>query len=358
MTLSVDGVEVRRGAFDVRASFSCGTGQTLALLGPNGAGKSSLVLALAGLEPPAAGRITLAGATLDDRSTRVHVPERRRPIGVVFQDLLLFPHLSALENAAFPLRARGESATAARARAAALLQRLGVAGRAAARPAQLSGGELQRVALARALVHDPRLLLLDEPLSTLDVRARSEVRDLLGRELGAFDGVRVLVTHDPIDAMTLADRIVILERGRVTQTGSPEEIRSAPRTRYAAELVGVNFFRGTLEPLVDGAARLFTEAGSIVVAAPTPPPSGQVIATVKPADVSLHLDAPSGSARNALRGPVASIWVEGGRARVRVASEPPVVADVTVGSMERLGIREGTDVWAAFKAVEVQVEPA
>jgi molybdate transport system ATP-binding protein len=199
------------------------------------------------------------------------------------------------------------------------------------------------------------MLLLDEPLAALDVRAKAGVRDLLRRELGAFPGVRVLVSHQPVDALTLADRVVILEEGRVTQIGPPEEIRAAPRTPYAADLVGVNFFRGILEPLGDGAARLVTDAGSIVVAAERDTATA-VIATLSPADVSLHVERPSGSARNALRGRVASIWVDGGRARVRVASDPPVVADVTTGSLERLGIREGTDVWAGFKAVEVRLE--
>jgi molybdate transport system ATP-binding protein len=353
--LEADGLLVRRGALEVHATFGCSAGHTVALLGPNGAGKSTIVAALAGILPLEAGRLSLAGAVLDDAADDIHVAERERPIGVVFQDLLLFPHLSALENAAFPLRARGRRASEARGRARGLLERLGVAHRADARPGQLSGGEAQRVALARALVHEPRMLLLDEPLSALDVRAKADVRDLLRRELGDFPGVRVLVSHQPIDALTLADRVVILEEGRVTQVGTPEEIRTAPRTPYAADLVGVNFFRGAIEPIGDGAARLVTQEGTIVVAADRDAPSA-AIATLSPADVSLHVERPGGSARNALRGRVASIWVDAGRARVRVASDPPVVADVTTGSLERLGIREGTQVWAGFKAVEVRLE--
>jgi molybdate transport system ATP-binding protein len=356
MTLAVEDVVVRRGDFVVNATFTCRSGETVALLGPNGAGKSSLVGALAGVEPVASGRVELDGVVLDDPVAGTHVAERRRPVGVVYQDLLLFPHLSAAENVAFPLRARGRRPDQARGAATALLNRLGVVHRAHARPGELSGGEAQRVALARALVHDPRLLLLDEPLAALDVRAKSDVRELLRRELRAFDGVRVVVAHDPIDALTLADTVVVLERGSITQIGTPDDIRSAPRTEYAADLVGVNFFRGVLEPLGDGAGRLATQAGSITVATAEDAPV-TVVATLSPSDVSLHVEAPSGSARNALRGTVASIWIDGGRARVRVASEPPVVADVTTGSLERLGIREGTDVWAGFKAVEVRIEP-
>ena len=357
MSLVIDDVVVRRGAFAVRASFEARAGQTLALLGPNGAGKSSLVGGLAGLDDVVAGRVVLDEDVLDDAATGTHVPERRRAVGVVHQELLLFPHLSALENVAFPLRAAGVTAADARRRATALLERLGIAHRSTARPAALSGGEAQRVALARALVREPHLLLLDEPLSALDVRTRVEVRDLLRRELATFDGVRVLVAHDPVDALTLADRVVILEGGRVAQAGTPDEIRTEPRTQYAADLVGVNFFRGRLEPLGDGAGRLVTTGGAIVVAMPETEAVAEVIATLSPADVSLHVEPPTGSARNALPGTVASIWIEAGRARVRVASDPPVVADVTTGSLERLGIREGGRVWAGFKAVEVRVEP-
>jgi molybdate transport system ATP-binding protein len=357
MTLVVDDLAVRRGGFSVRASFRAQAGRTLALLGPNGAGKSSVVTSLAGIEPVASGRVVLGDAVLDDPAAGVHVAERRRPIGVVHQDLLLFPNLSALENVAFPLRARGAAAAEARHAGLALLHRLGVAHRADAKPALLSGGEAQRVALARALVARPRMLLLDEPLSALDVTAKAGVRELLRHELDAFDGVRIVVAHDPVDALTLADDVVILEDGAVTQIGAPDEIRTAPRTQYAADLVGVNFFRGRLEPLGDGAGRLVTDAGAIVVAIAETDVAGEVIATLSPADVSLHVEPPSGSARNALRGRVGSVWIDAGRARVRIASEPPVVADVTTGSLERLGIREGSEVWAAFKAVEVRLEP-
>jgi molybdate transport system ATP-binding protein len=357
VTLAVD-VSARRGAFEVRAAFEAAAGQTIALLGPNGSGKSTLVSCVAGLLSPTEGTIALDGDLLDDAAIGAHVPPERRPIGVVFQDLLLFPHLSATENVAFPLRARGVVKSDARERASRLLERLGVSGRAGARPHDLSGGEAQRVALARALIAEPALLLLDEPLSALDVGARMRVRELVRDELALFPGVRIIVTHDPTEASTLADRLVLLERGRVTQIGSPEEIRSAPRSRYAADLVGMNSFRGRLEPLEEGAGRLVTGEGDVVAPWPSGFEGGEVVGLLRPVDVTLSLEPPVGSARNVFRGHVTSIAVEGERARVRIATAPPLVAEVTLGSVERLGLREGVTIWASFKAVEVQVLPA
>jgi molybdate transport system ATP-binding protein len=356
MTLSVD-VVTRRGEFEVRAAFEAEAGQTVALLGPNGAGKSTLVGSIAGLEPPAEGRIALDGSVLDDAGSRTHVPPERRPIGVVFQDLLLFPHLSALENVAFPLRAQGTERFDARRRATELLERLGMRDRIRARPRDLSGGEAQRVALARALVAEPELLLLDEPLSALDVGARARVRDLIRDVLSGFPGVRLLVTHDPVEASTLADRLVLLEAGRVTQIGTPEEIRSTPRSRYAADLVGVNAFAGSLEPFEEGAGLLVADEAELVVPWPDGFEGGRVLALLRPAAVTISAEPPSGSARNVLRGRILAIAIEGERARVRIATSPPVVAEITLGSIERLGLREGREVWASFKAVEVEVVP-
>lgn len=355
MSLIVD-VTVHRGAFEVSAAFEAAPGETVALLGPNGSGKSTLVSSIAGLLPPASGTIHLDGVPLDAHPGP-HVPPERRPIGVVFQDLLLFPHLSAVENVAFPLRARGVGRPQARERAMRLLERLDVAERAQARPRDVSGGEAQRVALARALVGEPALLLLDEPLSSLDVGARLRVRELIRDELARFPGVRVIVTHDPVEASTLADRLVLLEHGRVTQIGTPEDVRTMPRSRYAAELVGVNAFHGRLEPAQGGTGRLATDEGDVIVPWPDGFDGGDVVGLLRPADVTVSLEPPSGSARNAYRGRVTSLAVEGSRARVRMATAPPLVAEVTLGSVERLGLREGQVVWGSFKALEVQIVP-
>ena len=174
----------------------------------------------------------------------------------------------------------------------------------------------------------------------------------------AFAGIRLLVTHDPVEAMTLADRLVVLEGGAVTQLGTPDELRSAPRTPYVADLVGVNLFAGRLEPLADGAGRVITLQGSVVV--PWPADHDRtavdgVLAVLRPADVAVHVERPEGSARNVLHGTIADIAIDGERARVRLLTSPPVVAEITRGSVVRMGIRPGDDTWVSFKAVEVEL---
>jgi molybdate transport system ATP-binding protein len=355
MPLQVD-LAVARGERTIEAAFDVAGDETVAVLGPNGAGKTTIVEAIAGLVPEARGPVTLDGGRIDE------LPAERRPIGIAFQDGVLFPHLSALENVAFSGRARGARPRAARAHAWEVLASVAPSVDPEAKPSELSGGARQRVALARALAGAPRVLILDEPLSSVDVSARAELRTLLRRTLDAFDGPRLLVTHDPVEAMTLADRIVVLEDGRVTQTGTPGEIRSAPRTRYAADLVGLNLFRGTLVPIPGGAGELRTDDGPITVSWPEGVPPGSiddVIATLSPADVALHASRPEGSPRNVVRGAVEEVAILGDRARVRLAGAPALVAEITTGSAERMGIAAGTDVWASFKAVELRlmVEP-
>jgi molybdate transport system ATP-binding protein len=345
-------VEIERDGFRVKLAVSVPSGTTLALLGPNGAGKSTVVEALAGTVGVSTGSIELDGASLQD------LPPYDRPVGVLFQDPLLFPHLTALDNVTFPLRARGHPRGPANEIGARLLARLAPTVRPVSRPGGLSGGEQQRVALARALVTGPRLLLLDEPLAAVDVAARAELRSLLREVVPAFEGACVLVAHDPLDALTMADSVVILESGRIVQQGSPDDIREAPRSGYAAELVGVNLYFGRLRRGVGGVGILEIDRGEIAVAWPpgATDPTDDVIAVVRPSDVALHVAKPEGSPRNVLRGRIDEIWVTGGRARIRVASAPPIVAEVTTGSVERLSLTEGAEIWASFKAVEVRLE--
>ena len=344
------------GALELRLSLAVPPGETVAVLGPNGAGKTTLLRILAGLHPLRSGEVRLDGVVLDGE------PERR-PVGVVFQDLLLFPHLSCLENVAFGLRARGVAKATARSAATAWLERVGLGGRAGDRPGQLSGGEAQRVALARTLATSPRLLLLDEPLSALDATTRAAARRELRQVLAGHDGVRLLVTHDPLEAMALADRLVVLEQGRVVQEGTAAEISARPRSGYVADLVGVNLLRGVAGP--DGAV---ASGGLTVHAADVEADSAdgggqrEVFAVFHPRSVGLHRSRPEGSARNVWRGEATSIEVDAGRARVRVVVEGSgsvaLVAEVTPAAVAELRLADGGTVWASLKATEVSVYAA
>jgi molybdate transport system ATP-binding protein len=341
-------VELTLGQLQLDVDLTVATGELVVLLGPNGAGKTTLLRALAGLVPLDRGRVVLDGKVLEDAAAGAWVPTEQRPIGFVFQDYLLFPHLSALENVAFGLRARGLGRAEARRRARAWLDRVGLAAHAGARPRALSGGQAQRVALARAMVADPRLLLLDEPLAALDAATRSEVRRDLRRHLASFDGIRLLVTHDPLEAVALADRLVVLEGGRVTQTGSPAEVSAQPRSRYVAELVGVNLYRGR----ADGRNVRLADGGTVVAADIH---HGEVFAAVHPHAVALHRRVPEGTPRNVWAGTADSLEVIGDRVRVRVAGTVPIVAEVTPAAASELGLADGGQVWATVKATEVIV---
>jgi molybdate transport system ATP-binding protein len=345
------GVELRLGRLDLAVELAVGTGELVVLLGPNGAGKTTLLRALAGLVPLDRGRVVLDGEVLEDTAAGTWVPTERRPIGFVFQDYLLFPHLSALENVAFGLRARGLARAEARRRAAAWLDRVGLAGHAGARPRALSGGQAQRVALARAMVGEPRLLLLDEPLAALDATTRTVLRRELRRHLASFDGTRLLVTHDPLEAIALADRLVVLEGGRVTQTGTPDQVSARPRSRYVAELVGVNLYRGR----ADGRSVRLVGGGTVVAADIN---HGEVFVAVHPHAVALHRRAPEGTPRNVLGGTAEGLDVVGDRVRVRVAGPVPIIAEVTPAAAGELNLADGGPVWASVKATEITVYPA
>jgi len=326
-------------------------GEVAVLLGPNGAGKTTVLRALAGLLPLAGGRVVLDGQLLDDTARRIRVAVELRPVGMVFQEYLLFPHLSVLENVAFGLRSRGMRRAPARRAAAAWLERLGLRSLEDARPGTLSGGQQQRVALARALATGPRMLLLDEPLSALDVSVRAEVRRDLRRHLREFPGVNLLVTHDPLEAIALADRLIVLEGGRVLQAGIPAEVTGHPRSPYVADLVGVNLLRGkALGDVVevDGGGRL-----EVVGAG-----NGEVFAVVPPRSVSLWRSQPIGSPRNVWAGRARGLDLLGDRVRVRVEGRPSLVAEVTPAAVAELGLVDGADVWVSIKATDVRVYSA
>ncbi|TMD77870.1 MAG: ABC transporter ATP-binding protein [Chloroflexi bacterium] len=302
MTLEA-AVQLQLGALDLDVALEIRAGEVVALLGPNGAGKTTLLRALAGLIPVTRGHVHLDGS------------------GV------------------------------ARQRATRWLERVGLQELASARPSQLSGGQRQRAALARALAPDPRLLLLDEPMAALDASARIEVRRDLKRHLASFDGVRLLVTHDPLEAVALADRLVVIENGKLVQEGTPAEVTERPRSAYVADLVGVNLLRGVAE---HGSVR--TDGGHVVAAAGAT--SGEVFAVIHPRAVALHRQRPEGSPRNVWQGRADAIEIAGDRARVRVIGPVPVVAEITPASLAELRLAEGSEVWLSFKATDVGVYPA
>ncbi|MFJ4947412.1 ABC transporter ATP-binding protein [Streptomyces sp. NPDC088760] len=337
---------VDRPGFRLDVTLTAAPGDVLALLGPNGAGKTTALRALAGLTPLRDGHLRLDGTPLED------TPPESRPVGVVFQDYLLFPHLSALDNVAFGPRCRGTSKAEARAQAAAWLERMGLTPHAAAKPRRLSGGQAQRVALARALATQPRLLLLDEPLAALDARTRLEVRAQLRRHLAEFEAVSVLVTHDPLDAMVLADRLVVVEHGRVVQEGTPADIARHPRTDYIAQLVGLNLYRGQA---AGHTVRL--DAGPAITT--TEELSGPVFVAFPPSAVTLFRDRPSGaSARNLWRCEVAGLETHGDQIRADLSGELPLAADLTTLAAADLDLHPGTSVWATVKAAQTHAYPA
>ena len=350
MTLLRGDLQVERGRFRLDLRLEAAAGEVLVLLGPNGAGKSTALQALAGLLPLSAGSLRLGDRVLDDPAAGLLVPPQQRRVGVVFQDYLLFPHLSARDNVAFGLRCAGTPRRSAREAAGTWLERMELAELADVRPAELSGGQAQRVALARALAPRPDLLLLDEPLAALDARTRTSVRSGLRRHLRDFGGCTVLITHDPLDAMVLGDRLFVLEEGRVTQSGTPAEVARAPRTPYVAELVGLNLFRGASR---GGTVAL--DGGGALHAATAP--DGPVLLTVAPSAVSLHRRPPEGSPRNVWRGRVSGVEQQGAVVRVAVEGQPAVLADVTTAAVAELDLVPGQDVWVSVKATEVHASP-
>ena len=373
-------IELRRGEFELEVHLRVEPGETAALLGPNGAGKSTIVAAIAGLLPLERGHVRLAGRVLDDPAAGIFVPPERRRVGVVFQDQILFRHLSALDNVAFGLTSRGVRRAEAHERAEAWLDAMDLGDLGHRRPRALSGGQRQRVALARALACEPDLLVADEPLGSLDVTVRNRLRRNLAAHLssgrnggsvspavplqGAGSVPRLLITHDPTDAFVLADRVHIIENGRLTQSGTPDELRRAPATAYAADLSGINLVRGTADrgeitvtpddgPSLTGSSR----RTAVLLHAADTTVSGPALATIHPRAIALHRERPSGSPRNVWRTSAEAVESLGDITRVLLGSPLPLTADITPGAAHELLIRPGTSLWVSVKATEVELAP-
>jgi molybdate transport system ATP-binding protein len=377
--VSEDGLQLRaridRDGFSVELELAVPNGEVLGVIGPNGAGKTTLLRALSGLLPISAGRIVLNGEVLDDPAAGRFVAVEHRPVGLVFQNYRLFPHLSVADNIGFGPRSRGAGRRAAADAAAGWLDRFGLSEFASRRPAQLSGGQAQRVALARALASGPQLLLLDEPLSALDAQTRLHVRAELRRHLRDFDGPTLLVTHDPLEAMVMTDRLLVLEGGRIVQQGRPAEVARRPATQYVARLVGLNLYRGIARA---GGVIELTEGGSLIaagdlaagdLAAGPRGAAGQtgtggaaagepMLVAVRPGAIALYSERPEHlSARNVWPGRIVGLELLEDRVRVQVTGSPGALVDITAAAAAELDLAEGGTVWLSAKATEVQAYP-
>lgn len=349
-------ISAQVGELSLEASFEIAPGECLALVGPNGAGKTSLVRAVAGLLPLDGGRVAYGGRVWEEPAASLRLPPRDRSVGMMFQSLSLFPHMSVRDNVAYPLRSRGMAAAEARSRAARILAELGAA-EVEDKPSQLSGGEAQRVALARALVADPGVLLLDEPLSSIDAAYRPELRRTLAQAIGGSEHVAVLVTHDVLDAFSLADRLCVIEEGRSVQVGTADEIRTRPRSEYAASIAGLNYLEGVVA-IHDGDRILRCPGGDLVIADESVAVGSSVLATVHPHAITLGLRHEETSARNLLRTRVTGIENLHERVRVTLDAGFPLTAEITRAAREDLMLAAGSEIWASIKATQIDVYPA
>ncbi|MBI4503750.1 MAG: ABC transporter ATP-binding protein [Gemmatimonadetes bacterium] len=351
-------VSKRFGDFTLEAALTLAGAETLVIVGESGAGKTTLLRLVAGLERPDRGRIAVNAAVLCDRASGIDEPPWRRPVGYVSQDYALFPHLTVFENVAFGLRAVRRPSREVRDRVARALERMQISDLAARRPRELSGGQQQRAALARALVLEPELLLLDEPLSALDLRTRQSVRGELRRLLAELTCMTVYVTHQPVEAMVFGDRIAAMEAGAVTQVGTRDDLLRHPRSSYVAAFLGVNLFRGRIVERANGVARLRSAEGDLSIVDPGGEGEGEAFAVINPREIALFRESPRGSAQNCFAGTVAELIPEpphGERVRVALHTNPPLVAEVTDQAVVSLGLREGMEVYASFKATGIEV---
>lgn len=332
--------------FTILTLLEVPAGTTTALVGPNGSGKSTVVSVLAGLRGVDTGYIAIGDRVLDDPSTGTFVPPERRRMGVVFQDGLLFPHLTVRDNIAFGAGGGGGRGSVS---VDEWVHRLGLDELADRKPLDLSGGERQRVAVARAIATNPDVLVLDEPLSAVDVSARPALQWMIADFLSEFDGPAIIVTHDPAEAAVLADELVVMERGSVTQVGTMEEIAMKPASPYVADLVGVNFFRASASGGEIRASGHLLQTADLQA-------DGPVLVTIHPRSVSLHGSQPEGSARNVWSTSVVRMETTGDTVRIATGAPLPLTVEVTREGAEDVGAEVGKQVWVSIKATEVRVD--
>ncbi|MGP4057360.1 sulfate/molybdate ABC transporter ATP-binding protein [Mycobacterium sp. 4D054] len=351
-------VHARLDQRGIDLAMSLDDGEVMAVLGPNGAGKSTLLHLIAGLIRPDAGRIELGAAVVTDTATGTFAPAHARRVAMLNQQALLFPHMTAERNVAYAPRCAGQSRKAAASTARRWLDAVGATELATRRPAQLSGGQAQRVALARALAAEPQLLLLDEPMAALDVAAAPALRRLLREVLRDTGRTAIIVTHDLFDALAVADRVAVLDNGRLVESGPVRDVLAAPRSDFAARIAGVNLVAGTAaEPGV-----LRTPWNTVLRGTGDVGAGAAAVALFRPDAVAVHLDPPHGSPRNVIEVTLAEVDVHGAGVRVRGVDQPDgatgLAADITVAAAAELDLAPGQTVYFVVKAREVQLHPA
>jgi len=347
--------------------FSVSAGEVLAVLGPNGAGKSTALHVIAGLLRPDQGVVRLGDRVLTDTAAGVHIATHDRRVGLLLQEPLLFPHLSVAANVAFgphsrrKLRALGSARAGEKATALRWLREVDAEGLADRKPRQLSGGQAQRVAIARALAAEPDVLLLDEPLAGLDVAAAAGIRAALRAVVTRTGCAVILITHDLLDVFTLADRVLVLESGRIAEIGPVPRVLTAPRSHFGARIAGINLVNGTVRP--DGSLR--DRSGAHWHATPAQELDAQVVdavAVFPPAAVAVYRDRPHGSPRNTVEVTVAELDARGSAVLVRGSEQsdgaPGLAAEITADAAAELRLTPGERVWFSVKAHEVTLYPA
>ncbi|MDG4669304.1 ATP-binding cassette domain-containing protein [Mycobacterium sp. 236(2023)] len=333
-------------------------GEVLAVLGPNGVGKSTLLLLIAGLLRPDEGRVELGGSVVTDTATGTFVPAHARGVAMLSQQAMLFPHLAVAANVAYAPRCKGQSRSQSRATAQRWLEAVDAAHLADRKPAQLSGGQAQRVAVARALAAEPRVLLLDEPMAALDVTAAPALRRLLRDILREQGRTAIIVTHDLLDALSIADKVIVIESGRVVESGPARAVLTAPRSAFAARIAGINLIPGT----VTAPGVLRTDWGTEVYGTGELAVGTAAVALFQPRAVAVHLEAPHGSPRNVIAVTLGEVDVHGAAVRVRGVDQPDggtgLAADITAAAVADLNLEPGRPVHFVVKAQEVELHPA
>lgn len=340
--------------FALQIEFDARPGETLVIIGPSGCGKTTTLNLIAGLVSPDEGRIAVNGTVYLDSAARISVPADKRGVGYVFQDFALFPHLTVAENVAYPLQARRRPRHEVTAKVDEVLALLGISHLKTRRPPRLSGGERQRVALARAIACDAKILLLDEPLGSLDAQTRNHVRGELQRMLRLVGRITVMVTHDYVDALTFGDRICVLDKGRVLQIGTREELLLRPKSRFVAELTGVNFFEGAVEDCEhEGLAHIRVGECSLYANCDEQG-AGNTLVAFFPSEVTISRSEPATSARNIFHSKIQEIIHMGDKVRLSLNSSLPMCAEISAAALQDLEVGTGDMVYASLKATAIK----